>query len=146
MRRHLPKGRWRAKFLYTPFPNTIFAWLEAKAINTTEFAVYAAIARYTWGWQKSMDSVAISQIVTTSGVSRSQTKRAIDKLKELGLIRVTQTGSRRPLIFEPLTPRWVHGGPTEAQTRVVGGPTTRSMVDHSKEIKKAQLSIVTRSE
>lgn len=100
---------WRRKipFAYTPIPNTLFEWQPH--LSPAAFAVQSAIFRLTWGYGKTSDTIAISQLAEITGIPRRTIDLALKELRDAGLLSVTGP-SRHPKIMEPKTTRFLDAG------------------------------------
>jgi phage replication O-like protein O len=66
-------------------PNILFDYWMAK-LTPAEFKVLMAIARKTYGWNKSRDRISLKQITKLTGLHRSGVIKSLDELVERGLI------------------------------------------------------------
>jgi len=97
------KFRIPIEFAFTPIPNA-FIEHHLLELNLTQIRVYLTLMRLTRGHQKKRDAIAISQIVKMSGIPRRTVNRALQSLRNFGLLEVTGP-AKRPKIFEIQIPK-----------------------------------------
>ena len=75
-------------FRFVPVPANFFEWTPL--LSSAEIKVYLCVIDKTWRFRKSSDQISCSQFTAHTGFSKSQVLRAVARLEEIGLLRVTR--------------------------------------------------------
>jgi phage replication O-like protein O len=76
---------------YTRISNEILEALARIRISGEEWQVFCVILRKTWGWNKKMDVISISQFTQATGLGRGGVSRALNKLLQKRAILKKET-------------------------------------------------------
>ena len=99
----MPRHRARINFSYTAISNH-FIEFQIRNMTIVEARLYLALARLTWGHGKPKDSIAITQLVKITGLSRATIGRNLTRLRRKGFLLSTGI-PKRPQIYELQIPK-----------------------------------------
>lgn len=78
---------------YIAFANDLWDAIVRIRIPGEARQCFDFIARKTYGWNKPVDSISLSQFVEGTGIIKSHVCRVIKQLKEMNMITITQKGN-----------------------------------------------------
>lgn len=90
---------------YCRVVNALAEGLASHPVTAIQQRVIWAVIRMTYGWQKSKDRIAASQLAEITGLTRQQCSTALNQLIDAGVI-VREGGSRSPIKMNTKTDEW----------------------------------------
>lgn len=71
---------------YTRLANELLDALLCAGLTARQWAVVMAIARKTYGWNKTRDDIGLSQLRLLTGIDKAHLSRAVRELESLGIV------------------------------------------------------------
>jgi phage replication O-like protein O len=116
--------------------NVLMEGMSRAKLRQQETSVLTAIARRTLGFQKESDRIAITQLVTATGLDRRHVSRTLDQLEARNIIRRTGGAAGRmntaTIGINLNIPDWIEKSPREEtmKSRPAGRQTSPEMSPH----------------
>ena len=118
---------------FTQLPNHILEYLMIAKLNMTQSRIFAAVARYTYGFHNEWRQLSLSFLADQINCDRSQSNRELQKLLKTGVLLERNYNGKRELQINPLLSGDLSAPSVDANKSPVDG---YSSVPHIKKVFK----------
>jgi phage replication O-like protein O len=91
---------------FTRFPNEVMDAMLGAGLSRPQLLVLLAVIRRTFGYQRTSDSIGLTQIAKMTGLHRTHAGAALRDLAEGGVVLKTQGDYRQVLAVNPNPATW----------------------------------------